>query len=180
MNTSRTKATVLYGSIGVSFLLLKFAYAHATSADLWWLLSPTNALIGGALGSGSFFDPAQGFVHSSLHITIDKSCSGFNFWLVCTGLLLAIGGRYAGPGKALGGGWLLSLPVLAYLLTVLVNASRILSAVALQRLLPGLGQRYAWAHQAEGVLVYLFFLILFYGGFRLLCSRYLSSYAEPA
>ncbi|WP_139923616.1 exosortase K [Hymenobacter sp. DG01] len=180
MNTSRTKASVLYGSIGAGFLLLKFAYAGATSTDLLWLLGPTNALVGGALGSGSFFDPAQGFVHSDLQFTIDKSCSGFNFWLVCTGLLLAIGGRYAGSGKALGGGWLLSLPVLGYLLTVLVNASRILSAVALQRLLPGLGQRYAWAHQAEGVLVYLFFLILIYGGFRLLCSRYLSSYAEPA
>ncbi|MBB4600992.1 hypothetical protein HNQ93_001647 [Hymenobacter luteus] len=70
--------------------------------------------------------------------------------------------------------------MLGYLITILVNASRILSAVALQRLIPGLGQRYAWAHQAEGVLVYLFFLILIYGGFRLLCSRYLVSYAKPA
>ncbi|TGE14186.1 exosortase K [Hymenobacter elongatus] len=170
----------LYVAFAAAFLLLKLSYAQATTTDLLWLLRPTDTLVGAVLGSGSSFEPVRGFVHSGLRITIDKSCSGFNFWLLCSGLLLTVGLRYLGPGKARSGWWLLALPVLGYGLTVLVNASRILVAVGLQRAIPTLARRYAWLHEAEGVLVYLFFLLLIYGGFQLLCHHVALRYAKPA
>jgi exosortase K len=111
-----------------------------------------------AFGSTSEFKIGEGFVHAGLNIAIDKSCSGFNFWLLCSGLLLTAGMQVG--GQFWSRWWLLSVPMVAYGLTVVVNASRIITAVSLNRALPELGRRYTWLHQAEGAMVYLFFLRL--------------------
>lgn len=169
-----------YGLIAGVFIALKFGYAHAATSHLLWLLQPTDALVGWLLGSASSFKSGQGFVHADLHIAIDKSCSGFNFWLLCSGLLLTTALGYQEPKLAGRGGWLLSLPLLGYVLTLLVNTSRILTAVGIQRMLPEAAQQFPWLHQAEGVLVYLVFLLLIYSGFKLLCHRFLLRYATSA
>jgi exosortase K len=150
----------------ILFGLLKLAYTQATPTHLLWLLWPTNAMVGVVLNSTSQFVPAHGFLHPALHIAIDKSCSGFNFWLLCSGLLLVSALRYP---RAAASWWLLSLPVVAYGLTVLVNASRIITAVSLQRVMPAWVPELGWLHQAEGVLVYLSFLLLISAGFQRFC-----------
>lgn len=175
---SATRPWWIYSLAAVLFMVLKLGYAQASTTNLLWLLKPTNTLVTVALGSASEFRAGEGFVHAGLNIAIDKSCSGFNFWLLCSGLLLLASMPYGGQkGRRW---WLLSLPVLAYGLTVLVNASRIITAVCLHRALPELGRRYTWLHQAEGALVYLFFLILIYAGFQLLCYYLFRPNEDPA
>lgn len=175
---STARSWWIYGCAASLFGTLKLSYTQATTADLLWLLKPTNVLVAVALGSGSEFRVGEGFVHVGLNIVIDKSCSGFNFWLLCSAVLLLAGLQVGGQNGRRW--WLLSLPVVAYGLTVLVNAARIITAVSLQRALPELGRRYAWLHEAEGVLVYLFFLILIYAGFQLLCYHLFRPYEDPA
>jgi exosortase K len=170
---------LLYGIIAGAFIALKFWYAYAATQHLLWLLWPTDALVGGVLGSVSSFDPTRGFVHTDWHIAIDKSCSGFNFWLLCSGLLLVSALRQQKPSAGWGG-WLVLLPVLGYVLTLLVNASRIITAVGIQRVFPAAARQFPWLHQAEGVLVYLVFLLLIYSGFELLYHRFLLHYAKSA
>ncbi|WP_022823257.1 exosortase K [Hymenobacter norwichensis] len=169
-----------YGLVAGAFIALKFGYMHAATSHLLWLLWPTDVLVGGVLGSVSSFEPARGFVHADLHIAIDKSCSGFNFWLLCSGLLLVSALRHQEPMRTFQNSWLLLLPVLGYVLTLLVNTSRILTAVSIQRVFPQAARQLPWLHQAEGVLVYLVFLLLIYSGFELLCHRYLLRYAKSA
>ena len=167
-----------YGLAVILFGALKMSYTHATTSDLLWLLKPTNALVSAALGSVSELRVGEGFVHDELNIAIDKSCSGFNFWLLCSTMLLVAGMQAGGQNGRRW--WLLSLPLVAYGLTVLVNASRIITAVSLHRALPELGQRYTWLHQAEGALMYLFFLVLIYAGFQLLCYYLFRPNEDPA
>ncbi|SNR84143.1 exosortase K [Hymenobacter mucosus] len=175
-----SRQALLYYTLGITCIALKFGYAGSTTTDLLWLLRPTDALIGSILSSPSTFDPSRGFVHTDLHISVDKSCSGFNFWVLCSALLCVKCLQYWGPKRA-GAGWaLLALAVLGYGLTVVVNTSRILTAVALQRLLPEAAQRLTWLHQAEGVVVYLIFLFLIYTGFTLLCHYLILRNAKSA
>jgi exosortase K len=66
----------------VAFIVAKLLYARATTADVRFLLAPTNALVELMLNSTSIFHPARGYVHSDLRIVIDKSCAGGTFWLL--------------------------------------------------------------------------------------------------
>jgi len=164
-----------YASLAILFCVFKALYAQASSADLRVLLAPTNYLVELILGSTAVFDPAAGFVHSTLRISIDKSCSGFNFWVLCW-LMLSMATmqrRFRWPV-------LLVLPIVSYVLTLLINTSRILTAIFLRGVLPPAVQQYAWLHQTEGALLYLFSLVLIYLGFISICSYFQARYAQPA
>jgi len=68
---------------------------------------------------------------------------------------------------------------LAYLMTILVNASRILLAIFIDRL----GEQFisdqiGWLHQAEGIFIYLFFLIVIHLGFEHLFKRLTQRHAK--
>lgn len=164
-----------YAGLAILFCICKAAYAQASSADLRLLLAPTNYLVELILGSKSMFDPAAGFVHADLRISIDKSCSGFNFWVLCW-LMLSV----AAVQRRIRWPVLLALLVVSYALTLLVNTSRILTAIFLRGVLPPAVQQYAWLHQAEGALLYLFSLVLIYLGFISICSYLQPRYAQPA
>ncbi|OUJ72908.1 exosortase K [Hymenobacter crusticola] len=158
------------------FCLLKVAYIQASSTDLYMLLAPTNYLVELTLGSTSVFEPTVGFVHPSLHISIDKSCSGFNFWAMCW-LMLSVAAVQQRLRLLLP--VLLALPLVSYALALLINTSRILTAILLRRMLPST-QHYEWLHQAEGAVLYLFSLVLIYLGFVAMCSYLHTRYAPSA
>jgi len=166
-----------YAAIAGVFILLKLAYLHLDSPALQFLLAPTNVLVGTALNSPSYFSATSGYVHEALHFTIEKSCSGYNFWLMCWVLLAVEWGRHkSGSWRSVGA--LLALLFLSYGLTVLVNAARILTAVQVRAILPADSQSLWWLHETEGVLIYLFFLVIIYSCFSYLFARQDTAYAH--
>ena len=158
------------------FLAAKLLYAHATTANVQFLLAPTNAVVGLMLNSTSEFVAARGYMHAGLHIVIDKSCAGGNFWLL-SWLLLA--GTYLWQRGRRPAGALLGLVGVCFGLTLLVNAARIVGAVWLNRLLPA-GVVPEWLHEAQGALVYLFFLVASHFGLLYLLSQTTTSRAHSA
>lgn len=155
------KNTVYYLLLGLLFLFLKIFYTQADNSNLAFLLKPTSYSIELITGSSSVFIPEKGFFHEDLNILIDKSCSGFNFWMLCFTLFsfTFIQNRVAKINFYF-------FPVmlfLTYLLTLLTNTSRILIAIKIQTDLRFLSEEYYYlAHEAQGSFVFVFFFILFY------------------
>jgi len=162
----RAKTTIhhlpYYVSIGVLFLFLKYLYTLSSHEDLWFLLSPVNRCIELITGSTSVYRVNEGYMHKGLLIIIDKSCSGFNFWLLSFSLTsITTLGFYPTHQQKLAA--CLFLSIICYLATVFINISRILIAiVTLQHkdLHPSFGAD--WMHEAQGAFVYLLFFILLY------------------
>ncbi len=152
------KNTTYYLMAFVLFVLLKFLYASANTNDLYFLLNPLNTVIGFVLDSSSIYYSDIGFFHKTLKITIDKSCSGFNF------LLLSFLITYCSSLKVFKSNVLkiIGLPItfiVSYIFTLMVNASRILSAIFIEK---QTNLNYSWLHEAEGIFIYVSFLILLY------------------
>ena len=148
-------------AIGI-FVLLKFWYVQADNDNLAFLLQPTDALVGLAAGSPSQYLPDSGYFHPDLNIFIDKSCAGFNFWVLCFLMLSFLAFRHLGRQMYL----VLTLPaalICAYLLTIFANTSRISIALFLQNKTEAFFTKNdTWFHEAQGVFVYLSCLIAIY------------------
>ena len=142
-----------YATAIAAFLLLKYGYTLSDTADLRFLLQPTDALVGIITNSTSHFIAESGYIHERLNIVIDKSCSGFNFWILCFIMLSFSVGKYL-RGAVQQVIVLPALLLVAYLFTIFVNASRILLAVLL--LHPSV-PHFDWLHEAAGHLFTLVF-----------------------
>ena len=157
-------------AIGI-FILLKIGFIFADNNDLVFLLKPTNKLIEFFTNSNSQYFTESGYFHEKLDIIIDKSCSGFNFWILCYMMLTFLALRFL-KHKIYKFIAIPSMLVFAYFMTIFVNASRILFSI----LIDNLGEKFInykinWLHQAEGTFIYLFFLIVIYLGFEHLFKR---------
>lgn len=164
----------------VIFVLLKLAYTQADTDDLAFLLKPTDWLVSLTANSPSGYQPESGYYHADLNILIDKSCSGFNFWILCFLMLsfLALG-YFTQPVRKLA-----TLPVAllaAYALTILANTSRISIALLLQHQSPGFSQHHpGWFHEAQGIFVYLSCLIGTYLAAESALTQLTRPHAQPA
>lgn len=144
------------------FVLLKFGYTLADNNDLTFLLKPTDKLVGLLTGSKSVYLSESGYLHEHLNIIIDKSCSGFNFWVLCFLLFTyLIVKHHNQPIHKF-----LSVPIAlmgAYLLTLFVNTSRIFASIVVQNQARSffLNQQQI-VHEAIGIITNLTFLILAY------------------
>ena len=148
-------------AVGI-FILLKFGYTFAGNDELAFLLKPTDKLIGLLTNSYSVYLSDKGYYHESLNIMIDKSCSGFNFWILCFLLFTYLAVRYF--DKPLHK--ILTIPsalVGAYLLTIFVNTSRIFVSIVVQNQTKNilLTQQHL-IHEAVGIITNLSFLVLAY------------------
>jgi exosortase K len=146
-------------AVGI-FVLLKACFTFADNYSLAFLLKPTDKLIGLLTGSRSVYAAEAGYFYDSLNIVIDKSCSGFNFCILCFLLFTyLIVKRF---GKPLHKG--LALPVsliCAYPLTIFANAARIFASVIVQSHTKNFfPERQYLIHEALGIITYLSFLIL--------------------
>lgn len=140
------------------FIILKFAHANAENNDLYFLLKPLNQIVGFVLDSSSVYYQDIGFYHKALNITIDKSCSGFNF------LLLSFLIIYISSLKVLKSHFqkIVGIPlalIIAFVFTLFVNASRILTSILIEK---KTNLNYSWLHETEGTFIYVSFLILLY------------------
>jgi exosortase K len=143
-------------------ILLKFGYTRANNNDLIFLLKPTDKLVGLFKGSQSVYIADKGYYHDNLNILIDKSCSGFNFWVLCFIMFTYLTLQYF--DKALHK--ILIIPTVlccTYLFTIFVNSSRIFASIIVQnqsnKIL--LNQQHL-IHETVGIVTNLSFLILAY------------------
>ena len=148
-------------SVGL-FILLKFGFTLADNKDLIFLLKPTDKFIGLLTGSQSVYLSDSGYYHQTLNIIIDKSCSGFNFWMLS--FLVFTYSTIKNIDKPLHK--LLSIKIVllgAYLLTIFVNTSRIFASIVVRNQTKNilLNQQHI-IHEAIGIITNMSFLILTY------------------
>lgn len=153
------KNNFLYYGVAIAlFLGLKFLYTTASSNQVYFLIKPIDGIVSFFTNSVSHYHESDGFYHEKFNITIDKSCSGFNFLLMCFVIL------YTSLLRILKRNWhkLVVIPLtflIAYLFTLFVNTSRILVAIFIEG---NFNLHFSWMHQAQGVFIYLSFLIALY------------------
>ncbi len=169
--TVQTNKNIPYYLIAIIFfILLKFGFTIADNNNVTFLLKPTDKLVGLLTGSQSVYISSSGYFHERLNIIIDKSCSGFNFWMLC--FLLFIYSTIKHSEKPIQK--ILSLPTslfVAYVLTVFVNTSRIFVSIVVQSQTNNIFLRHQHIiHEAIGITTNLTFLILAY----ILTEKYLT------
>ena len=145
------------------FILLKFGYTLADNDSLILLLKPTDKIVGLLTGSHSVYFSDKGYYHDNLNILIEKSCSGFNFLLLCFCMLTFLFLKYANKTIFK----FLSIPVAlitSYFLTIFVNASRIFASIIMQQQANNIfsDRPHLILHEIVGVITNLTFLILIY------------------
>jgi exosortase K len=145
------------------FILLKFGYTLADNNQLIFLLKPTVKIVELLTGLRSVYIFDKGYYLDSLNILIEKSCSGFNFMLLCFCMLTFLFLKYADKTIFK----ILSIPfalITSYILTIFVNSSRIFVSIITQQqannFLPD--RPHLILHEIVGVITNLTFLILIY------------------
>ena len=167
MILSKAKAMIMknglfYAMGGLIAIGLKYHYSRAGIEDLDWVLAPTLRLV--ELLSGIHFERElnAGFINHAHRMIIVPSCAGINFLTIAfSTLFFSTAYRIRGKGKRLL--WLAITLELAYLLTLGVNALRIMTAIYLNEAnLYGGWMTQARVHRIEGTLIYFFFLLMVY------------------
>lgn len=157
----QTNKNLLYYllSIGI-FLLLKLGYTFADNNSLFFLLKPTDKLVSFLTGSSSVYLVSNGYYNDKLNILIDKSCSGFNFWILCFLVFTYLTIKYLDKPIHK----ILSIPAAlfsAYCVTIFVNTSRIYASIIVQHQTKNILLNYQpLIHEAVGIITNLSFLIL--------------------
>lgn len=150
-----------YLSAAALFIVLKFAFTIASVDDLLFLLKPTNSFVALLADSPSVYLDNRGYFHQSLNIVIDKSCAGFNFWLLSFLVFVYLFLNHISRA------WhkFFVLPTalfLGYLLTIFVNSSRIYASIIIQNQTKFIQINQDYLHEAIGIITNLSFLILAY------------------
>ncbi len=143
-------------------ILLKLYYKILDVSDLTFILKPTNYLIGHLTGSTSVFIEDNGYFHEQLNIVIDKSCSGFNFWVLCFLLFAFLIVKHIHQRTVK----ILAIPlalICGYVTTLVVTTSRIFVSIVIQQHTENIIQsKHYLIHEAIGIITNLTFLILAY------------------
>ena len=153
------KKYILFIITAIIFIVLKLSFRLMDNDDLQFLLYPTNRIIEIVSGSKGIYAMETGYWHSGLNMLIDKSCSGFNFFLISFLMFVYTFSRI----NDLKFYWIIPIAVVsAYLLTICANVSRILIYLVLmkQNIPARMDTENIWLHRAEGILVYVSLLII--------------------
>lgn len=154
------------------FLVLKFGYTIADTNDLIFLLQPTDTLVGLLISSKSVYFADKGFYYNDLNFVINKSCSGFNFLLLCFSMFAIVAFKNINLIKQR----IVIIPaalLLAYVMTIFVNASRIFVSIVLQNHAKHFFplKSSVIVHETIGIVTNLSFLILIYILFERLIKK---------
>lgn len=155
-----------YGMVALIFITAKLIYPYLATENLKVLLTPISYLVSFFTDSPISFSAESGYYLPLLNIVIDKSCSGFNFWLIGF-IVIAFSfinnenarWRFGESHKIIR---IIMSILMAYGLTIIANTSRIISIIKMNQIFPSWNEQYEWLHAAQGTFVYLFFLIGFY------------------
>jgi len=145
---------------------LKYHYSRAGSDDLGWILGPTAGMVETISGIRFEKEDGAGYVNQDCGIIIAPSCAGVNFLIIafCMAAFSGLPHLKCSGAKAL---WLGICAASAYLLTITVNAFRIIASIYTIEA----DIHYQWMtperlHRIEGVFIYFIFLCLFYSVLR--------------
>lgn len=142
-------------------ILAKLFYKQATTEDLAWFLQPITYGLKLCL-SVNFMQVPDGFYFEELNVLIDKSCSGFNLFLI----YCALGGfcfllKCKTSQQIITGTFL--VVVISYLLTLITNFCRIYTLLCFEKPLAHIFTiQSATMHEALGIINNTIFLILGY------------------
>lgn len=154
----KSNNTIYYIIVFAFVLIAKAAYTFTTNDMLSFILKPLSHIISVVTNADFIYSNAIGFYFETLNITIDKSCSGINFW--CISFLVFMLSLLRVCKTRLQKILLFPVVIFAtYILTLFANASRILTSIFIEK---QTDFNYPWLHQAEGVFIYVSFLILVY------------------
>jgi exosortase K len=141
---------------------LKLYYSRASANHLRWILAPTTACVELVSGTSFEFESHAGYVSGDRGFLIATSCAGVNF-LITAFLMLSGKKLLSDRSKDIAWGSIPASAVIAYLVTLVANTTRIAIALRLQRM-PG---EVGWLnpnqiHRFEGIFVYFGFLLLLF------------------
>jgi exosortase K len=141
---------------------LKLHYSTASADQLRWILAPTTALVELVSGASFEFESHAGYISRERGFLIADSCAGVNF-LIAAFLMLSMKKLLVGRSKELSWGFLPTAAVIAYLATLVANATRITIALLLRQSSSDI----SWLnpdqlHRFEGVFIYFGFLLLLF------------------
>lgn len=150
------------GFVILLFLILKFWYTKTFTNDLLFLLAPTNQLLELFIGSNSTFIFDQGYFFQDINVLIDRSCAGINFWLISSIMLFFLIEKHFELNKQKFTSIFIAF-TLAYLMTIVVNTSRIIACLFLE-IQSGIqfNNDPKTTHQLIGIITNLSFLVLSY------------------
>lgn len=139
-------------------IVLKLKFATAQTDDLIFILYPLSTLVDYLTGLSSSYVSNHGFLYHSLDIIIDKSCSGYNYWMISFGMLAVLSMHYFETSRQ-------KLMVVlfcfigAFFFMITVNAFRIYALILIHDF-PISGTNLV--HEGMGILMYFTFLLILY------------------
>ena len=149
-----------YGIMGVFFVLLKYWYTVTDANGLFFLLYPIAKIVGFLLNAQPIPVPGNGFFFEYLNIIIDKSCAGFNYWLLCFLMTGFLSVKYF-EGYRLKTLMVFGALLMGYGFAIFVNSARILVLITIQSQSLSLSEN-PLVHESVGVMVNLTFLAILY------------------
>lgn len=170
------KENFFFYLIGCLIILgMKYFYSKAGSDDLRWILAPTAKWVEILSGIPFEYEQGAGYVNHELRMLIAPSCSGIQFMIITTAMLIFSFTHKLCNGffqngmirKGRGFCWIIASVLLSYLLTIFINGLRIIVAVYLPLSLTGtkLCDRFLTAerlHTLIGTVVYFIALMTIY------------------
>jgi exosortase K len=141
---------------------LKLYYSTASANQLRWILAPTTACVELVSGTSFEFESYAGYISEDRSFLIATSCAGVNF-LITAFLMLAMRKLLSDRSKNVAWGFIPASALIAYLVTLVANTTRIAIALRLQRMPAEVG----WLnpnqiHRFEGIFIYFGFLLLLF------------------
>jgi exosortase K len=149
-------------AVAIGAYALKRFYASASAEDLAPLLQPTASIVSFVSGYPFIEERGSGYLSRELGVLIAPSCAGANYLVVAFVLLtVCFLPRFVRPSAKWA--WLGASAFIAYLVTLAVNALRVLLTLAMKADdALRFGVSFEQAHRIEGVIVYLGSLWLLY------------------
>lgn len=170
------KNFIFYIIVTGIFLLLKSVYQYLNTEELLFLINPANFIVETISGEQSFYIANKGFYFPLLNIIIEKSCSGFDLWLISFLMLSFMTIKHFDTSFQK----ILSISIsflVAYFFTIIANSSRIFISIIIKKQ-PFLDptHHYYRLHDGIGIANNITFLILLF----LLIDYLLSKFKQHA
>ena len=142
------------------FLIFKYLFTFANNNDLIFLLKPIDKIVTIFTGFSSTYILENGYYYKDLNIILDKSCSGFNLWLLTFLIFISLFlNFFKSRNKKLIA--ILIVLIFAYFFTIFVNSSRIIVSIIIENRVGDFIDK-DLLHEAIGIITNLSFLILTY------------------
>lgn len=163
MSPVTQKNTPYFFSIALIAITFYVLNNYLSLGTLGFLLKPTNFLIELITQTESSYIPEKGYYFSSLKIIIDKSCSGFNFGILCF-ILVSVLLIYKAENNTFKKTAIPLSIAVSYVTTLGVNTFRIhLSIIAQLQANTFLAERpHYLIHDIIGLSINTIFLLLIY------------------